>query len=269
MKNNILIFWATVFAVTVFSVTAVETASADAAPSAKTQEVTYGFNSMPSRATTTCVHHFNKNFEWQDISPADVKDRWNFKIRHKDNPSQILDVTGLLEYKRTIKNADYYFYGVPLENKGNLVRFAHEGAYIRKLKFPIFNFMFFDVELDPEILYLRFPMKIGDEWKVESYGTVKFFAFFKISRKMTVKFKLDAVYDVPMNGRIFHVFKTVSVIDRGDGKTSRQEAWFGAGVGLMYSDTEAYALELQSFEPGPASIKNYELYSIPVQGDGK
>ena len=105
MKNSMLIFLATAIAGMTFAVTARGTASADDAPSVKTEDVAYGFNSMPVRATTTCVHHFKKEFDWQSFSPADAKDRWNFKIRHKDNPSQILDVTGLLEYKKTIKNA--------------------------------------------------------------------------------------------------------------------------------------------------------------------
>ena len=50
---------------------------------------------------------------------------------------------------------------MPLENKGNLVRFDKNGAYIKNLKFPVFSIIFLDVELQPEIHYLKFPPKIG------------------------------------------------------------------------------------------------------------
>lgn len=223
-----------------------------------------GFGTLPGRATRDCVHKFKGKFDWQTLSPIDLHGKWNFRIMHKDKPSEILDVLGKIEYTKKIDGNDYYFYGVPLENKGNLVRFDDKGAHIRQLKFPVFNIIFLDVELSPELNYVRFPMKVGDEWTLDSTGTVELLGFIKIKQPTTTTFKLEDILDVPVNGRVFHVYRVINIVDRKDGKIFREEQWYAAGIGLIYSDTETYTLELKSYEPGPENEKSFLENTIPL-----
>jgi hypothetical protein len=208
------------------------------------------FGYLKTTMLTGCAHTSAGAKDWQCLSPLSQKDRWQFRIMHKDNPSQVLNVTGLIEYTKAENGKNYYFYGVPLENKGNLVRFDKDGAYIKNLKFPVFSFIFLDVELQPEIHYLKFPPKIGEAWTEISTGVVKLLGLFPIKVQSKTKFMVDSQADVLLAGKPVHVYIIKSEIDRGDGKIFKEETWYGEGVGLMYSDTETYTMELLEYIPG-------------------
>lgn len=226
----------------------------------------YPFNDLPGLGTMLCAHKNIPALTMAELNPADVKSRWMFKLSYKDKPQEIRDVIGLIEYTKVIDGVDYTFYGVPLENKGNLVRFTSDAAYIRNLKYPVFSLFFLDVQLEPQMKYEIFPMKTGDEWKQEAEGIVDVLGLFKVKIKTKTGFKVLAVEDVPVDGRWVHVYKVENLVERGnDGKISREVDWFGAGVGLMYIDTEAYILELQKYIPGPDSVDEFLKWTVPVK----
>ncbi len=176
--------------------------------------------------------------------------KWHFRIRFKDKPDEIRRVDGIIEWKKNMDGTDYYYYFVPLENKGNVVRFTNEGAFIRNLKFPVFGFIFLDVQLDPEIKYLKFPLNPGEEWTAVSMATVDLLNLLKLKRKTGTKFTALPCVDVTVDGKTVHAFRIASRIDKGDGKFDNEENWYGVDVGLMYQKTESYTLELVSFELG-------------------
>ena len=159
---------------------------------------------------------------------------------------------------------------MPLENKGNLVRIAPEGIYMRDLKYPVFSFIFLDVLLQPEIEYAKFPLKTGDTWKESSTGCIDLLIF-KIKKDTTSTFTVTGEVDVPINGRMVHAYKTTNLIESGDRKPFVEEDWFAEGIGLMYQNTETYVLELQSYEPGPDFRESFESKTklIPVEQAGK
>jgi|GEM_PF-2002389 hypothetical protein len=222
------------------------------------------FGDMAASATTVCASVAGTLKDWRSLSPTDLKARWYFRIRHKDRPAEINNVVGLIDSKIVINGKDYYYYYVPLENKGNVVRFSDEGAYIRNLKFPVFGFIFLDVLLDPEIEYIKFPMKAGDTWESSSTGTVFLINLFKISRKTTAKFTFLGEADITLAGKKEHVFRIASDIDKGDGKVEHEEQWFGVNLGMIYQETEAYTLELYKFVPGNDAVSDKDASSAPV-----
>src|SRR5208337_3984088 len=156
---------------------------------------------------------------------------------------------------KAIDGKSYYYYSVPEENKKNLVRFTGEGAYIRGLTYPLFNFIFLDVALDPEIQYLRFPVVVDDSWELTSTGRVTLLNFININKDTTAKFRILGEADILFQGKKVHVFKVEDKIDKGDGDYAREETWYGEGIGLVYQDTEAYTLELYKFDPGNDNTK--------------
>jgi hypothetical protein len=208
------------------------------------------FGTMAASATTLCASVSDSIKDWQELSPLDMGARWYFRIAHKDAPANIRNVVGLLDSKTVLNGSDYYYYFVPQENKGNVVRFTKEGAYIRNLKFPVFGFIFVDVLLDPEIMYLKFPLKTGDTWSSESTGTVFLLNLFKIVRKTHARFTVTGEADIMLDGKKEHVFKVTDDIDKGDGKTEHEEQWFGVNLGMIYQDTDAYTLELYKHVAG-------------------
>jgi hypothetical protein len=225
----------------------------------------YPFGAVAASGITRCAHKNTSQITMQDLSPIDLQGRWHFKIRHKDKPSDVLDVTGMIEYTKTINNENYYFYGVPLENKGNLIKFGPDCAYIRNLKYPVFSFIFLDVELEPQMRFMQYPMKAGDSWKADSEGVVDILGLFKIKMKTNARFNVLSVEDVLVDGRLLHVYKIENLVERGtDGKIFREVDWFAAGSGLMYQDTEAYTLELEKYSPGPDNRERFLKMTVPA-----
>jgi hypothetical protein len=221
------------------------------------------FGTLESSATTLCVSVSDTLKDWQTLSPINMQDRWYFRIRHKDRPDDIHNVVGLIDSKFTLGGNDYYYYFVPQENKGNVVRFTKDGAYIRNLKFPVFGFIFLDVLLDPEIEYLKFPMKTGDTWESDSTGTVFLLNMIKITRKTSAKFTVLGEDDIILSGKKEHVFRVASDIDKGDGKVEHEEQWFCVNIGMIYQSTDAYTLELYKFVPGNDVVHDTDASSQP------
>ena len=245
-------------------VPAIITPSTTAAAMVNSYTADVPFGVMEASANTVCASVAGTLKDWKSLSPTDLKARWYFRIRHKDRPSEINYVVGLIDSKVAINGNDYYYYYVPAENKGNVVRFSSEGAYIRNLKFPVFGFIFLDVLLDPEIEYIKFPMKAGDSWESSSTGTVFLVNLFKISRKTTAKFTFLGEADITLSGKKEHVFRMTSDIDKGDGRVEHEEQWFGVNLGMIYQDTEAYTLELYKFVPGSDVVSDKDVSSAPV-----
>ncbi|HRU40246.1 MAG TPA: hypothetical protein P5511_10235, partial [Candidatus Goldiibacteriota bacterium] len=174
------------------------------------------FNKLPEKCVKACFHKKISKAVMQDLSPLDLEGRWYFKIGYKERQKEVRDVIGMIEYTKDIDGIKHYFYGVPLENKGNLIRFSADSAHIRNLKFPVFSFIFLDVELSPPIKYVKFPMAPGDEWAENSTGLIDVLGLFKVKMKTTAKFRVTAVEDVPVDGRMIHVYKIENLITRGD-----------------------------------------------------
>jgi hypothetical protein len=213
-----------------------------------------GFGTVAASFTTACVHTKMKMTDWQVISPISMTDRWYFRIKHKDKPEELLNVTGLIDSHTINKGLDYYYYYVPLENKGNVVRFTKEAAYIKNLKFPVFGFIFLDVVLEPEIQYMKFPLVTGDTWESKSTGTVQLMNFLKLSRQTSAKFTVLEQGDVTINGKSEHVFRIANDIDKGDGKITHEEDWYAVNIGLIYQNTDAYTLEIVKYVPGDNAV---------------
>ena len=224
------------------------------------QIVPFGY--MADSATTVCAHTKMKITDWQCVSPQDMTGRWYFRIKHKDKAEEPLDVIGLIQSKTQENGFDYYYYYVPLENKGNVVRFTKDGAFIRYLNFPVFGFIFLEVQLEPEIQYMRFPIVTGDTWISKSTGTVELMKLFKVNKQTTTTFTVLGEVDVVINGKIEHVFRIGSEIDKGEGKLDHEEHWYGVNLGLIYQNTEAYTLEIVKYVPG-SEINNVYEASVP------
>lgn len=222
------------------------------------------FGSLAASATSQCASVSGTLKDWQSLSPVDLRDRWYFRIKHKDRPDEIANVVGLIDSKFNLNGNDYYYYFVPQENKGNVVRFTKEGAYLRNLKFPVFGFIFLDVLLDPEIEYLKFPMKTGDTWESDSTGTVFLLNMIKITRKTSAKFTVLGESDIMLSGKKEHVFRVASDIDRGDGRIEHEEQWFCVNIGMIYQSTDAYTLELYKFVPGTDVVHDTDASAEPA-----
>jgi len=227
------------------------TSTAQAASAVATPDVTVTqvlpFGALVASATTTTAK--TKIRDWQDLSPINTGDIWYFRLVYKNKPEEIKNVTGYVAQK-IIDGKPYYYYSVPAESKKNLVRFTNEGAYIRGLTYPLFDFIFLDVTLNPEIQYLRFPIIVGDSWTATSTGRVTLLDFININRDTTIKFHILGEADILFAGKKVHVFKVQDRIDKGNGQYDSEETWYGEGIGLVYQETEAYILELYKFEPG-------------------
>jgi hypothetical protein len=222
------------------------TASAILAPTYEPQELPFG--SLVASATT--VSAITKLTDGQSIIPDNPGAKWYFRVIYKNHPNEIKKVVGYMYPEEVIDGKSYYYYSIPEEQKGNHVRVTDEGAFIKTLDFPLFSFMFFEVVLDPEIQYLRFPLIVGDSWVSKSTGTITLLNFIKINRDAITKFKVLGEVDATLKGKKVHAYKVQDTIDKGNGEYAKEETWYAIGIGIIYQDTEAYTMELYGFESG-------------------
>jgi hypothetical protein len=107
-----------------------------------------------------------------------------------------------------------------------------------------------DVDLEPEIQYMKFPFYKGEEWESDAKGLIRIFGLFTIARDIKVKFHVNSISYEKVNGKNVRTVKIKTLTDTGSGVREESEQWYGEGVGYMMEDNKDYTLVLKKFEPG-------------------
>jgi len=184
-----------------------------------------------------------------DYSPTDMNSLWRYKWYEKKNPSNVMEFRAHIEYKQEIGGKTYYCYYSPANNLKNVTRITEDGAFIRTIKYPmpVLGFIYVDVDLNPEMQFIKCPLKVGDKWEQASTGTVKFLGIFNITRNARAKFEVIGRDTINIGGKQVEIYKLKTEIDDGSGTFKKSEQWFGKGVGYVMEDNEYYNLMLEDY----------------------
>lgn len=182
-------------------------------------------------------------------SPTDMGSVWHYKWFEKKNPSDVREFRAKIQYHMVISGMDYYCYYSPATNLKNVVRITEDGAYIRTIKFPVpvLSFLYVDVDLDPEVEFLKCPLKTGDKWEQDSKGTIRILGLFPVTRDVRARFEATGKDMMKIGDRDVEVYKLKTQIDDGSGKFEDSEQWYGKGVGYVREDNKYYNLMLQDY----------------------
>jgi hypothetical protein len=183
-------------------------------------------------------------------SPTDMGAVWHYKYYEKAKPQDVKRVSAKILYKETIDGKEYYCYFVPAQDMKNIVRLDETGAYIRGMKYPVpfLNFLEFEAIMTPEIRFMKFPFKVGEEWECESEVRAEIFSVIKFQKKVKVKFRVISRDYVRAGERKVKAYKIRIMLSIDGGPWEASEQKYGKGVGYIYDDNWKYRLELEKFE---------------------
>ncbi len=188
--------------------------------------------------------------------PVNLGDVWYYKGYKKADKTNIFDIKAEVKTIEVIDGKAYYYYSAPAANVRFLIRTDEAGAYLRVLRFPypILDFLSIDIDIKPEVQFLRFPFVVGDSWSMTATARAEFFKF-EIIKHLTTTFTVLANENLKIGNTEIDTFHIRNSINQGDGTPPViEDHWHGKGVGYTQSDTPEYFLTLDRYEPAPAPL---------------
>ena len=165
--------------------------------------------------------------------PLTVGNEYYYKAVKANAPNRELRVKVEIKDLQAVDGDDYFYLFAPSENIRYLIRRDKAGVYMRllKRKFPLFG-LSFNVHLKPELLFLRFPLVIGDQWSQRVTASARLF-FIPFSRTIEAKYNVvDHVILHTEAGDIdaFVVNASLGVVG---GSIASKTFWYGENVGYI------------------------------------
>lgn len=165
--------------------------------------------------------------------PLTTGNEYYYKAVKAKAPNRELRVKSEIKNRRTVDGKDYFYLFAPSENVRYLIRRDNAGMHMRLLKreFRLFG-LSFNVDLKPEILFLRFPLEVGDQWSQRVTASARIL-FIPISRTIEASYHVvDRVIVHTEAGDIdaFVVNANLGVVG---GEIASKTFWYGENVGYI------------------------------------
>jgi len=165
--------------------------------------------------------------------PLTIGNEYYYKGIKAKAPNRELRVKSEFKNLQTVDGEDYFYLFAPSEDVRYLIRRDNAGMHMRLLKreFPLFG-LSFNVHLRPEILFLRFPLTIGDQWSQQVTASARLL-FIPFSRTIEASYHVvDRVILHTEAGDIdaFVVNASLGVVG---GAIASKTFWYGENVGYI------------------------------------
>ena len=179
--------------------------------------------------------------------PLTVGNKYYYKAHRKDEPEREYRVKAEIKNRQTIDDKEYFYFFAPSEDIRYFVRRDESGVFMRLLKrrIPLFG-LSIDVNLVPELLFLRFPLTVGDTWSQQVTGTTKILLI-PIRRTIEGKFHVvdrQLVHTEAGDVDAFVIEMSLGVLG---GSMESSTFWYGENVGYMKSDAPEDFSELVGY----------------------
>lgn len=170
-----------------------------------------------------------------------------FKAFKKSEPNQILKVKAEVVGIEKRDGKEYFYFYAPNVNIRYLIRSDENGVYMRVIRypFPIFNFSI-EVDIIPEICFLKFPLKVGTKWEEQAKAKTTFL-FIPIERNIKSYFEIVKRETIKTEAGDIDTYLVYAKIDQGDGKTEIEKYWYGKNLGYVKADTNVHFAEIVGY----------------------
>lgn len=122
--------------------------------------------------------------------PLTIGNEYYYKVFRKHAPNREYRVKAEVRNLQTVDGKDYFYFHAPGADIRYLVRRDESGVFMRLLKreIPLFGISF-DVHLIPELMFLRFPLTVGDQWSQRVVASARIL-FIPVSRTIEGRFQV-------------------------------------------------------------------------------
>ena len=119
-----------------------------------------------------------------------------------------------------------------------------------RFPYPVFNFISFDIVLEPEIVFLKFPVTQGEKWEQAALAKANIFGFFTVEKNITMTFEVVKKGFIEFAGERKEAFLVAITRDEGDGTIVKEKSWYTEGIGYSGGESPEYTIKLSGFFPG-------------------
>lgn len=185
----------------------------------------------------------------QRFFPASIGNKWFYQGYWKnDKDKKIVKVRAEILNTEKRDDKEYFYYYAPKVGIRYLNRKDENGVYMRVIKFPfpIFSFALIEVDIEPEILVIKFPLKVGEKWTQKAKASTTLFGIWKISRDIQSDFEVVEKVKIKTGIGEVEAYHIKANIDNSYEKTV-ENYWYGKDIGYSVSDTSSYFVQIYGY----------------------
>lgn len=182
--------------------------------------------------------------------PASVGNKWFYQGYWKnDKDKKIVKVKAEILNIEKRDDKEYFYYYAPKVGIRYLNRKDETGVYMRVIKFPfpIFSFAMIEVDIEPEMLVMKFPFKVGEKWTQKAKASTTLFGFLKISRDIQTDFEVVEKVKIKTGVGEIEAYHIKADVDNSYEKTV-ENYWYGKDIGYSVSDTTSYFVKVHGYK---------------------
>lgn len=181
----------------------------------------------PASATDTPLTDSARYF------PLTIGNEYYYKAVKARAPNREYRVRAEIRNLQTFEGKDYFYLFAPGVDVRYLIRRDETGMFMRLLKrdIPLFGISF-DVHLIPELLFLRFPLTVGDRWSEQVVAKARIL-FFPVSRTIEARYHVadrQVLHTEAGDIDAFMVNASLGVVNR---PMVNKTFWYGENVGYI------------------------------------
>ena len=184
----------------------------------------------PAPAADKPFSHFARYY------PLTIGNEYYYKAFRRDEPNREYQVKAEVRNLQTVGGKDYFYFFAPGADIRYLVRRDESGVFMRRLKreIPLFGISF-NVHLMPELLFLRFPLTVGDQWSQQVVAKARIL-FIPVSRTIEGRFHVVDRQVLRTEAGDIDAFIVNASLGPVNGPMTNKTFWYGADVGYIKAD---------------------------------
>jgi hypothetical protein len=177
--------------------------------------------------------------------PLDQSITWIYKSVEKATGLTFTAEASIIS-RETVEGREYLFFSAPSVNIRFLVRGDESGVYMKVIKYPypLLNFASYDIYVQPELLFIKYPMAAGEKWEQELDARAVIFGMFTFERKIKVYFENKGIEKVLLDGVELEAWHIVMLRDEGEGSIKKEESWYVDKLGYVKGETETNYIDI-------------------------
>jgi hypothetical protein len=168
--------------------------------------------------------------------PLTIGNEYYYKAVKARAPNREYRVKAEIKKLQTVEGKDYFYLFAPSVDVRYLIRRDETGMFMRLLKreIPLFGISF-NVHLIPELLFLRFPLTVGDQWSQQVLAKARIL-FIPVSRTIEARYHVvdrQVLHTEVGDIDAFIVNASIGVVNRS---MVNKTFWYGENVGYIKAD---------------------------------
>lgn len=168
--------------------------------------------------------------------PLTIGNEYYYKAVKSRAPNRELRVRAEIKNMQTLEGEQYFYLFAPGVDVRYLIRRDESGMFMRLLKrdIPLFG-LSFNVHLIPELMFLKFPLTVGDRWSQQVVARTKIL-FIPVKRTIEGRFHVVDRQVLHTEAGDIDAFVVNASLGEVDGKMNDKTFWYGENVGYIKAD---------------------------------